>query len=141
MLRASRLAEDIAHHPSEISLELSQLPGCPFELLGMGIALLLDERELAHPGIGLTEDNAVLPGQVNELFSRPVQKLRIRRVGHILRLDRRINHHGGQVRTASSALVFTATARLSCKRAAKLFLPHPLTLERVMEERSKASLC
>ncbi len=59
----------------------------------MGVALLLDERELAHPLIGLAQGDAVLLGEADEPLARPVQKLRIRRMGHVLRLHGRV-HHG-----------------------------------------------
>ena len=59
----------------------------------MGVALLLDERELAHPLIGLAQGDAVLLGEADEPLARPVQKLRIRRMAPLLRLHGRV-HHG-----------------------------------------------
>ena len=56
------LAADIAHHPSRISLELSQALARTLELLRMSIALLLDQLELSHPGVGLA--------QADERFAR-----------------------------------------------------------------------
>ncbi len=48
-------ALDVPHHPAKIGLERWQAPVRPLELLGMSVALLLDERELAHPRIGLAQ--------------------------------------------------------------------------------------
>src|SRR5207302_4848384 len=54
------LAADVADDAPEIGLELLQASVRPFELLGMGVALLLDQRELADAGIGLTQAQTVL---------------------------------------------------------------------------------
>jgi hypothetical protein len=44
---------DVADHAAEIGPQRLQLLVGAFELLGVGIALMLDQGELAHPRIGL----------------------------------------------------------------------------------------
>jgi hypothetical protein len=53
------LAGDVADHAAEISFELLRGPVGALELLGVGIALMLDQRELAHPRIGLAQFDAM----------------------------------------------------------------------------------
>ena len=61
-------------------------------LLWYGRSLsLLDEHELPHSRIGLAQGDAVLLGEPDKPLPRPVQKLRIRRMGHVLRLHGRIH--------------------------------------------------
>ena len=48
-----------------------------FELLGMGVTLMLDQGELADTGIGLPELKAVGLGQPHQLFAGPVHQLAI----------------------------------------------------------------
>ncbi len=48
------LAGDVADHPPEHGAQAPQRLGGPPELLGMSIALVLDEGALTHPRIGLT---------------------------------------------------------------------------------------
>lgn len=50
---AGDLAGDVANGPAEIGLEPAQRLVGPLELLGMRIALVLDQRQLADPHIGL----------------------------------------------------------------------------------------
>jgi len=67
-LAALDLALDVPHHPAKIGLERSQAPVRPLELFGMDVTLLLDQRELTHPRIGLAQGNAVFPGTPDEPF-------------------------------------------------------------------------
>ena len=46
-------AADVADHVAEIGPQRLELPVGAFELLGVGIVLMLDQGELAHPRIGL----------------------------------------------------------------------------------------
>jgi hypothetical protein len=55
------LAGNVADDASEIGSERLQGPDGALELLGVGIALMLDQGELAHPGIGLPQREAALP--------------------------------------------------------------------------------
>jgi hypothetical protein len=60
------LAGDVADHPAQIGPEFLERPvGAP-ELLGVGVPLMLDQRELADPRIGLAKLDAVFPGQAAE---------------------------------------------------------------------------
>ena len=52
------LADDVANDAAEIGLELAQRPVGALELLGMGVALVLDQGELADPRIGLAQLDA-----------------------------------------------------------------------------------
>ena len=47
------LAADVADDAAEIGAQLLQHPVGPLELLGVGIALMLNQGELAHSRIGL----------------------------------------------------------------------------------------
>src|SRR5215475_907487 len=46
---------DVADDTAEIGLELAQTPVCSLELMGMVVALVLDEGQLADPPIGLAQ--------------------------------------------------------------------------------------
>ena len=59
----------------------------------MGVTLMLDERELAHPHIGLAQIDPELLGEIHQLLASPVKELGIGRKRHILGLDRRIDNH------------------------------------------------
>ncbi len=52
LLVAGDLTLDIAHDASQIRLQLAQRLAGALELLGMGIALMLDKRILAEPHVG-----------------------------------------------------------------------------------------
>ena len=54
------LAADVADDAAEIGAKLLEGSVGTLELLGMGIALVLDERELADPRIGLTTVTSVM---------------------------------------------------------------------------------
>ena len=47
------LAGDVADEAAEIGAQILQYPVGALELFGMGIALMLDQGELADPRIGL----------------------------------------------------------------------------------------
>ena len=49
----SNLAGDVANDTPEIGLEFLQAFIRPFELVGMGVTLMFDQRELADTRIGL----------------------------------------------------------------------------------------
>jgi hypothetical protein len=49
------LAPDVPDHPAKIGLERPQASVRALELLGMRVALLLDERALCHSCIGLAQ--------------------------------------------------------------------------------------
>jgi hypothetical protein len=68
-----------------------------FELMGMGVALVLDQGQLAYPPIELAEAHAELLRQSHQPFARPVEQLGIGREHHCLRLHRRVDHNTGEV--------------------------------------------
>jgi len=95
---AVNLAPDVAHDPAEIGLQLLQgLVGAP-ELMGVGIALLLDEHQLAEPFIGLPQLEPMCLGQLDQPIARAVQQLGLGRKGHGLGLHRGIDDHPGEFR-------------------------------------------
>jgi hypothetical protein len=49
------LAGDVADDAAEIGAQLFERPVGALELLGVGVALMLDQGELGHPRIGLTQ--------------------------------------------------------------------------------------
>ena len=63
----------------------------------MGVALVLDERELADPRIGLAQLDAELFGQRHQLLARPVDELGVGREGDVLRLHRGVDDGAGEI--------------------------------------------
>jgi hypothetical protein len=62
---------DVANDPAEIGLELAQAPVGALELMGMGVALVLDQCQLADPPIGLAQAHAVsMPFQFSSLVPK-----------------------------------------------------------------------
>ena len=51
----SNLAADIADHPAQLGFQGAQRPIGALELFGVGVALMLDQGELADPLIGLAK--------------------------------------------------------------------------------------
>lgn len=67
------LAPNVADHAAEIGPQRLERPAGALELLGVGIALMLNQRELAHPRIGLTQAHPMALRQPHQLLARPVQ--------------------------------------------------------------------
>ena len=63
----------------------------------MGVALVLDEGELADPRIGLAQLDAELFGQRHQLLARPVDELGVGREGDVLRLHSGVDDGAGEV--------------------------------------------
>ena len=82
---------------AEIGLELAQGLCGAAELAGMGVALVLDERELADPRIGLAQLDAELFGQPHQLLARPVHQLGVGREGDVLRLHGGVDDGAGEI--------------------------------------------
>jgi hypothetical protein len=59
----------------------------------VGIALMLDQGELAQSRAGLTQIYPVYLRQSHQLLTGPVQKLRIGGERHVLGLNRGIDDH------------------------------------------------
>jgi hypothetical protein len=63
----------------------------------MGVALVLDQSQLADPRIGLAQAQAELFSQTHQPLARPVEQLGVGRKHHRLRLHGRIDHNPGEV--------------------------------------------
>jgi len=119
------LAGDVAHDPAEIGLECSQGLARPFELLGVGIALMLDQRDLAKPGIGLAQFDAELACQTNQPLERAMHQAGVGRMGDRLRLhggvDNRLGEIGGLGRIRADR-----RCQAFLQQRIELLLAHPL---------------
>src|SRR5579872_5696240 len=71
------LASDVADDTAEIGSERLQGPVGALELLGVGIALVLDQRELANPCIGLAQLDAMPLRQPHQDLAGAVEEPRI----------------------------------------------------------------
>ena len=96
-LVAVNLAREVADHPPEHRAQAPERPVRPPELLGVGVALGLDERDLADPGIGLAQGDAVRLCEPHQALSRPVHQLGIGRKGDRLLLHGGVEDHLGEV--------------------------------------------
>src|SRR5215831_14680674 len=63
---------DVADDAAQIGLELAQASVGTLELLGMGIALMLDQRQLADPRIGLAQLDTGMRGKSYQALARSV---------------------------------------------------------------------
>ena len=63
---------DVADDAAQIGLEPAQASVGALELMGMGIALMLDQRQLADPRIGLAQLDTNMRGKPYQAFSRSV---------------------------------------------------------------------
>ncbi len=87
---AGDLAGDVANGPAERGLEPARRLVGPLELLGVRIALVPDQRQLADPHIGLAQIQPRLYGQPHQPSARPVDELGVGREHHVLRLHSRV---------------------------------------------------
>src|SRR5215472_13740846 len=63
---------DVADDAAQIGLEPAQASVGALELMGMGIALMLDQRQLADPRIGLTQLDTDMRGKPYQALARSV---------------------------------------------------------------------
>lgn len=70
---------DVTDDAAEIGLELAQALVGALELLGMGVGLLLDQRQLADAGIGMAQAHAELFGQPHQPLACAVHELGVGR--------------------------------------------------------------
>jgi hypothetical protein len=89
------LAGNVADDAAQIGLELAQSPVGAVELAGMGIALVLDERELADPRVRLAQFHAQPLGELHQLLTGSVHQLGVGRERDVLRLHRGAGEIGG----------------------------------------------
>ena len=133
------LAHDVARDAAEIGADRLQSPVGALELLGVGVALVGDQRMFADPLIPPGETDAGFPGQPHQPLARPMHELGVGRKGDRLRLNRGIHNDLGEV-GGLAAPVRVATARLSWISATSFSSPIRWR-QRVSDERSKVSLC
>ena len=65
------LAHDVANDPAEIGADRPQRPVGALELLGVGVALMGDQRMFADPLVGLAQLDARLPGPASPAARAP----------------------------------------------------------------------
>jgi hypothetical protein len=65
--------------------------------MGMGVALVLDQRDLADARIALAKHDAVALGQPHHDLARPVDELGVGREHDRLRLNCGVDDHPGEV--------------------------------------------
>ncbi len=95
---APDFAHDVANDPAEIGSDRLQRPVGALELLGVGVALMGDQRIFADPLVGLAQFDARSFGQLHQPLARPMHQLGVGRKGDRLGLNRRVDDHLGEVR-------------------------------------------
>jgi hypothetical protein len=68
------LAADVADDAAEVGAQLLEHPVGALERLGVGITLMLDQGELAHPRIRLAQSHRVKLRQLHQLLARLARK-------------------------------------------------------------------
>ena len=71
-LAAAEPVPDVADDAAQIGLEPAEASVGALELMGMGIALMLDKRQLADPRIGLAQLDTDMRGRPYQALSRSV---------------------------------------------------------------------
>ena len=137
---APDLARDIAADPTEIGPDRPERPTGAPELLGVGVALVSDQRMLADPFIGLAQAHPGLLRQPHQPLARPVHKLRIGWEGDRLRLHRGVDDEPRKVRRFRCAGARRDRQALSWISATSFSSPMRFR-QRVSDERSKGVLC
>src|SRR3546814_12270854 len=90
-------ALDVADHAAELGFERPERLAGALELMGMGVALVLDQRALADAGIGLAPDHTLLPRQPDQPRARALQQSGVGGEHHIIRTPRRTDGgHGDE---------------------------------------------
>jgi len=92
------LAHDVAPHAAQIGAQLAQFAVGALELLGVGVALMRDQRVFSDAFKRLTQDDALPLGQLHQLLARPVHQFGVGGEHHRLGLHRRIDDDPGEVR-------------------------------------------
>ena len=102
-----------------------QRPVRPLELLGVGVALMGDQRVFADPLVGLAQRHAVLLGQPNQPLAGAMHQLGVGGKRDGLRLNRRVDDDLGKVRRFGRAGARGDVQTLLDQRD-ELLLAHPL---------------
>jgi hypothetical protein len=122
-LLVNDLTDNVADHPTEIGLQLAQGLVGALELVRMGVALLCDERQLAHAGIGLAKLDPCPPGKPDHRSRARLRSLAS--VGKATALGCTVVSTITRAKSLSFiARVLVATISLSCTRALRRFLAH-----------------
>jgi hypothetical protein len=93
--------------------------------MGMGVALVLDEGQLAETPIGLAQAHAELLRQTHQPLARSVDELGVGREHHRLRLHRGVDHNTGEIGRLHRVRPGRNRQALLQQRL-KLLFPHPL---------------
>ncbi len=93
--------------------------------MSMGVALVLDQSQLADPCIRLAQAHAELFSQAHQPLARPVEQLGIGRKHHRLRLHRGVDHNTGEVGRLHRVRPGRHRQALLQQRL-ELVFPHPL---------------
>jgi len=117
---------DIPDHPAHVRPQLPQLPTHPLELFGVRVTTRLHRRLLAHPHVRLPQRDAPILRRRAQLEDRPIQQLRVRGMGDVLLLHRRIDVDLTQFRLGQVLLLDRHGHRLLEQRF-ELLGPDPLT--------------
>ena len=136
-LLVNDLTDNVADHPTEIGLQLAQGLVGALELVRMGVALLFNERQLAHAGIGLAKLNPGPLGELDQPLARAVQEFGVG--GKATALGCTVVSTITRAKSLGFiARVLVATISLSCTRA----LSRSSLMrwrQRVSDERSRGS--
>ena len=120
------LALNVADGAAKESLEFPKLAARPLELLGVSIALVLDQGALAEAHITLTE---IDPGPLrlfDQTLARLVDQLGVGREGDVLLRHRGVDHGAGEVGGLRGPGLHRHRQALLQQRGQAL-LAHPLT--------------
>ena len=133
------LAADVADDAAEIGPELAQRLAGALELMGVGVALMLHQRELADPGVRLAQAQATLCASRTSI-SR-ARFISLASVGNATAFSCTVVSITIRERSEGFiASVRAAAARLFCNKACRCSAPMRWR-QRVSDERSKASRC
>src|SRR5271154_5875262 len=119
------LAADVANDPAKIGAQRLQRPVGALELFGVGMALVGDERPLAHPLVRLAQLDAGLLRQPHQSLASPVHQFCVGRERHSLRLHGGVDNHLGEIRGLRRAGAGRRRQALLDQRDQLLFA-HPL---------------
>ena len=139
-LLAPDLAADVADDPAEIGADRPERPVGALELLGVGVALMLDQRIFADALVGLAQREAVLLGQPDQPLARPMHQLGVGRERHRLGLNGGVDNDLGEIgRFGRAAAGGDVQALLD--QGDEHLLAHARWRQRVIDERSNTSAC
>ena len=97
----------------------------PLELLGVGIALVPDQRDLADPHVRLAQGYAPRLGEAHQALACAMHQLGVRRKGNRLLLHGRVDDHLPEVRGLGGSHPSRDRQALLDQRD-ELVLPHAL---------------